>query len=218
MSESAPHDQDGSGRTQSTVRKRVVFYVAGFDPQGPGHYHRLFVEQAAAQSAVTDYALSVGPRASPRAHVSSWDVSFTTSGGHAVQTHYRFLRWDDVVRQHWPRGLWRLAMVTLGTTGRLMANGSWLSMCRLSWVAGLTLALPAAVGLIGFSSAVAGCTLLWALAGSASDTMPALVGYCLGALTAFGSALMLPRLWRYGQGDWLMRSTASLLRLSLIHI
>jgi len=212
MSASAPRDQDGSGRPQSTVGRRAVFYIAGFDPQGPGHYHRLFTEQAAAQSAVTDYALSVGPRASPRAHVSCWDVTFTTAGGDTVHTHYQFLRWDDVVRQHWPRGLWRLAMVTLGTTGRLMSNGSWHSMCRLSWVAGLTIALPAAVGLIGVSSAAAGCAFLWALTGSASHTMPALAGYCLGALTAFGSALMLPRLWRYGQGDWLMRSTASLLR------
>ncbi len=212
MPASAPHDQDDSGRPQSTVTKRVVFYVAGFDPQGPGHYHRLFTEQAAAQCAVTDYDLSVGPRSSPRAHVSAWDVSLTTADGHTVETHYQFLRWDDVVRQHWPRGLWRLAMVTLGTTARLVSNGSWLSMCRLSWVAGLTLALPAAVGLMGFSVALAGCAFLWALGGSATQPTLALLGYSLGVLASLGSALMLPKLWRFGQGDWLMRSTASLLR------
>jgi hypothetical protein len=85
-------------------------------------------------------------------------------------------------------------------------------MCRLSWVAGLTLALPAAVGLMGFSVALAGCAFLWALGGSATQPTLALLGYSLGVLASLGSALMLPKLWRFGQGDWLMRSTASLLR------
>lgn len=192
----------------SPVRRRSVFYVSGFDPQGPGHYHRLFVEQAALQSAVTDYDLEVGPRRSPRPNVSAWAVTFKTRDGDVVHNDYQFLRWDDVVREHWPRGRFRLAKVTLATTLRLLINGSWLSMCRVSWVAGLTLALPTAVGLLALSSLVAGAALAWPIVRGSTAPWPSVIA----ALAALGMPLMLPTLWRYGQGDWLMRSTASLLR------
>ncbi|MBQ0936651.1 hypothetical protein [Ideonella paludis] len=105
-----------------------------------------------------------------------------------------------------------MAHVTVSATLGLLGNGSWLSMCRLSWVAGLTLALPSLVGLVGIFSAVTALSLLWAMSAAATPSAPIQVSYGLGAALALGAALMLPRGWRYGQGGWLMRSTASLLR------
>lgn len=194
------------------VRRRSIFYVSGFDPQGPAHYHRLFSEQAALQSAASLHQLTVGSRTTPRQWVSAWDVTFTTEDGQVVQNHYQFLRWDDLVREHWPRGRRALAKLTLSTTLRLLMNGSWLSMCRVSWVAGLTLVLPAAVGVFGLATVMAASGFAWALVMQEELSTASLLSYSVGALATLGIGLALPRLWRFGQGDWLMRSTASLLR------
>jgi hypothetical protein len=77
----------GAEAPTPSVRRRSIFYVSGFDPQGPAHYHRLFSEQAALQTAATTYHLTVGRRTAPQPWVSAWDVSFTAQDGQVVQNH-----------------------------------------------------------------------------------------------------------------------------------
>jgi hypothetical protein len=67
----------------------------------------------------------------------------------------QFLRWDDLVRAQWPRSRWRLAALTLGTTVRMVGNGSLWRILQTSWPAFLALTLPAlsllVLGLLGLA-------------------------------------------------------------------
>ena len=100
-----------------------MLYLSGFDPQGPGHYHALYAEQAALQACVSGYRIAVGPRRRLAGN-AAWDIRWEGADGETVDTRYEFMRWDDIVRQHWPRGQMRLLAVTLSTTARLITNGS----------------------------------------------------------------------------------------------
>jgi hypothetical protein len=90
--------------TQHCVKRRFVLYVAGFDPRGVAHYHRLYREQAAQQAAVDACRVAVGVRRKIAPHLDGWTVMQTPHGGQeagTTHTDYVFAGWDDIIRQHW---------------------------------------------------------------------------------------------------------------------
>ncbi len=190
------------------VRRRHVLYLSGFDPQGPSHYHALYAEQAALQSKVSGDRIEVRPRqrAGPNA---AWHVRWQgADGGEPVDTRYEFLRWDDIVRQHWPRGQRRLLAVTVTTTARLLANGSLWRILQTSWPAFLALSLPAAL-LVGVLLALLGLAALgWWVGGQLASWLGI-------ALVVAGIAPL--RFWAQRaqtkvQMAWLMRSASVVLQ------
>lgn len=204
----------GPSSPSPQVRRRIVFYVSGFDPQGPAHYHRLFSEQALKQAEVSGYHIAIGPRQTLHPYISGWDIYFESQAGVTVESQYRFLRWDDLVRRHWLRGRWRLAWLTAQTSVRLFSNGSWWRMCRSSWVAGLTLALPICVGMLGAGLSATAIGALYLGLRGAPSVSTTLVGLSAFLVSGVGIATGLAKFWLFGQGDWLMRSTYSLLRMA----
>lgn len=192
------------------VRRRVVLYLGGFDPQGPAPYHAMAVAAAAQRP---DQAVRVGPRTKGDGpHVSAWSLHWQGADGRTCDTQYLFLRWDDLVRQQWPRSRWRLAGLTLGTTARMVANGSLWRILQTSWPAFLALALPAAsllllggLGLLGLGALAFGMARL-----------PAPWGLATTLVSALGGALALGAGFRWLQSrvqmDWLMRSARYILR------
>lgn len=88
--------------------KRKVFYIAGFDPRGAGHYHRLYKQHAALQSSVgeTSYDVSLRRRMTDLSH--GWDVRASV-GGRVAETIFEFLSWNDIVRQQWHEGISSIA-------------------------------------------------------------------------------------------------------------
>lgn len=194
--------------TDGRVRRRHVLYLSGFDPQGPSHYHALYVEQAALQSKVSGDRISVGPRQRAGGN-AAWDVHWQgADGNEAVETRYEFLRWDDIVRQHWPRGQARLLAVTLSTTARLLANGSLWRILQTSWPAFLALSLPAAMLLIVLLVALGLVALGWLVGVHAAPWLGVLI-------LTFGAVAL--RFWaRRAQAKvqmaWLMRSASVILQ------
>lgn len=83
----------------SQLKKRHVFYIAGYDPRGVRFYHHLYKEQAAKQSAITGASYDVGPRQRLNEFVHRWTVRCGE-----VETTYDFLAWDDIVRREWRGG------------------------------------------------------------------------------------------------------------------
>lgn len=75
------------------VFKRKLFYLGGFDPRGPRHYHALYVQAAERRGGIS---VSERRRASP--HLAEWDVA-----AEGAETSYAFLEWDDLVRRAWTR-------------------------------------------------------------------------------------------------------------------
>ncbi|WP_329717356.1 hypothetical protein [Ideonella sp.] len=199
-----------SASNDKRVRRRHVLYLSGFDPQGPGHYHALYADQAALQSKVSGDRITVGPRQRVGRN-AAWDVRWQgADGGEAVDTRYEFLRWDDIVRQHWPRGQVRLLAVTIRTTARLLVNGSLWRILQTSWPAFLALSLPASLiagvvfallGLAGLAWSIGSHTTAW-----------------LGVAVVVGGIVPL-RAWAKGaqakvQMAWLMRSASVVLQQS----
>ena len=89
----------GSGR----VRRRKLFYVAGFDPASPKKYHRMFKAESALQGALTGARYQVG-ELEPRGEVmSGWSVQAEYPDGSRVEVDYGFLHWFDLVRVAWPK-------------------------------------------------------------------------------------------------------------------
>ncbi|MEK8032068.1 hypothetical protein AACH06_14675 [Ideonella sp. DXS29W] len=201
MDADAPQPQHDGAR-QRPVRRRHVLYLSGFDPQGPAHYHALYAAEAAQQARASGYLVSVGKRYRLGTN-AAWDVHWTSSG-ESVETCYEFLRWDDIVRAHWPRGQGRLLRVTLATTARLIWNGSLWRIWQTSWPAFLALAMPAALVASGGAVLVGLITLF------SASVIGAVGGW--GAITALALAWPLAHLasvaQRKVQMAWLMRSAS----------
>lgn len=80
------------------VARRAVFYIEGYDPRGPSHYHGLYRDEAAKQAALNGLALTVGPRRKSDATTATWTVSSAET-----ETLYHFLRYDDIMRERWSK-------------------------------------------------------------------------------------------------------------------
>lgn len=147
----------------NSVKRRYVLYVAGFDPTGPAHYHRLYQDQSALQAQLGDYQLEVGARQKLAAHLSAWKLRCmapSTALNTTTETDYVFARWDDIVRTHWQptNGLahmLRFLVALCATQWFYLRQGAWWRMLKLAWPPALALVAPM---LLFFS-----CALVWLL-------------------------------------------------------
>lgn len=192
---------------QPVVRRRLVGFFCGFDPQGSAHYHNLFVSEGTKQADVSGYQLHVGARKRAGEHAVWWPVDFRASADEPeVHTRYEFLRWDDIVRAHWPRSRWGLIDRTIFATAQMWRNGVMWHAWRTSWPAFVAMGAPGGL-LLGLSLA---WTALLSLSLYLLGNMHPALGVAL--LSAGSAALAALGLWgeRHTHMDWLMRSLASL--------
>lgn len=186
------------------VRRRHVLYLSGFDPQGPRQYHALYAEESARQAALRQVRLEVGPRERAGPHASAWDLVWQDPGApdQEVLTRYELLRWDDLIRQHWPAGRWAAIRLTVWNTWQLLRNGSYWRFLHISWPPVLALGLP---GVLVGGVVLAGSGLLawaaWLVAHGHS--MAALASLAAGGAALAAGAGRLERKLYMG---WLMRS------------
>jgi hypothetical protein len=196
--------------TGHVVRRRRAFYVSGFDPQGPAHYHRLYAEEAPKQAAVSGYAIEVGPRQRAAEHSSRWQVRSGADRPDEVETTVEFLRWDDIVRRHWPRSRWAVMLSALASTGRQIGNGVLWRILKTSWPAFLVLFFPPA--LVVLLAAWALITLAIAASLAVQGMGGLLAALAVGATSAAGWLAFGRWAEAKVQMAWLMRSTRFILR------
>ncbi|MES2974056.1 MAG: hypothetical protein V4757_10615 [Pseudomonadota bacterium] len=189
----------------AAVRKRHVFYIAGFDPKGPGHYHALYRSEARKQCEVSGMDIETGARRNDGPSSSSWTVH-AREAGHEVQTHYEFLRWDDIVRAHWLRAGPRLIMATLRTSCGALANGALWRMLVLSWPPCVALLAPPLLvaALIVFTLLVVLATVLTIASGAATPGRAALL--VLAAAGTASAVIAARHAWHRWHMGWLMAS------------
>lgn len=144
---------------------RLVFFLGGFDPKTPRHYHRLYRAAARAHPPGPEgEQLSVGPRRTHDALSDVWDVHWRPAHGPALHTRYAVLRWDDIVLRHWGRGLrrvlgdWRLMYLRRGALRALARIHAAAPACF--WLGNLPLGL--ALGCL-VAAGLLGTALAWAL-------------------------------------------------------
>ena len=198
------------------VGRRHVFYVSGFDPKGPAHYHRLYTDEAAVAGAVGGYNTTVGKRRKLSEHSAGWSVHYRATAGDEsaeVNTEVEFLRWDDIVRDHWPRHPGVLAADLVKTTWLYLRTGALWRMYTLSWPPVVALVVPflillALVLALPLAALVGGWTGRSAWAAGAHP----LASWALGLAVAsglFGLAFAGARLAEKRLNmQWLLRSYA----------
>ncbi|NML45530.1 hypothetical protein HHL11_17390 [Ramlibacter sp. G-1-2-2] len=153
----------------ASVRHRHVFFLSGFDPKGASYYHGLYARNAPLQGEVTGTRYEVGPRTRLANGNSCWQVR---SGG--TETSFEFVRWDDIVRAHWPRSAWQVLVGSLRGYAAALASPAALrkvgqaaprTLIALAypavfWLVALLLALLAVV-VLGPLGVVAAAAILW---------------------------------------------------------
>ncbi len=123
--EAAPAD---AGRIEDPrgIGRRAVFYLPGFDPRDPETYWGLFRREARLTAARRGRAIAVGePARAPDGISLDWDVE---AGG--TRTRYSLLRWEDVVRAHFPRPEWQRLTAVPALLWRLGRSGYGRSLRR----------------------------------------------------------------------------------------
>jgi hypothetical protein len=141
-----------------------VFYVSGYDPRGPLWYHGIYRREAAKQAELSGMRIAVSRRDKSASDIATWRIEAET-GGIETATEYDFLRWDDIVRGYWPRGL-RLSWLTFAVVATFIRHGVLGRVLKASWptfICGVypssfVLGLAAAAMLVGL---IAGYAIAW---------------------------------------------------------
>ncbi|MES2438331.1 MAG: hypothetical protein V4584_04670 [Verrucomicrobiota bacterium] len=121
------------------VRKRLVFYFSGFDPRGPSHYHTLYGEQAKLHTPLNGLDLKIGKRRRSGKLANAWTI--TSNGGETV-TDYEFLRWDDIIRNRWPKNEWQLLKSAVPTYWVFFKANLVGRLLKIAWPSALTVSYP----------------------------------------------------------------------------
>lgn len=110
--ETAPEDP-------TRIARRAVFYLPGFDPRDPETYWGLFRREARRMALRRGRVIAVGePARAPDGISLDWTIE--ADGTH---TRYSLLRWEDVVRAHFPRPEWRRLVAVPALLWRLFRTG-----------------------------------------------------------------------------------------------
>lgn len=204
---------DPRNSPQERVRWRLILYVHGFDPRGPGPCYAMQREDMARETARPDRTFTVGPRRR-QPGASAWTLNAEWVDG-PVEAEFVVLRWDDLVRTRWDRSL----------LGQMQGLFRW---WRMFWAAGYmadaartsrtlliaVLTLPVAVFLFGLAMlvlAVMTSALLAELCRAVG--LPSWIG-----LIGLGVVAATPRAWRRLDGRlnlcWLGRGYLHMTELS----
>ncbi len=116
-----------------------MFYFSGFDPRGPSHYHTLYGEQAKLHAPLNGLNLEIGKRRRSGKLANAWTI--TSNGGETV-TDYEFLRWDDIIRNRWPKNEWQLLKSAVPTYWVFLKANLVGRLLKIAWPSALTVSYP----------------------------------------------------------------------------
>jgi hypothetical protein len=156
------------------IRRRHVFYVKGYDPQGAAEYHGIFQREIRRFRKTWSVAAAVGALAIDDDDIAHWSID-TTGPQWQVATRYEFLRLETFVTGNLARPIavqmfralrWIVGDLASGTTVRIVrASGRfalhliYLQTMLLIWIAvaiaGGWLAGSVAARLVALSAAAA---------------------------------------------------------------
>lgn len=187
------------------LHSRRVHYISGFDPRGARHYFDLYRAEAQKQSQVNHASLHVGKRSRRSASVSAWEVRADWQG-HSVHTDYEFLGWDDLVREHWSKSLWKTVLGSLPLYLHHTFGGGYLRAHALSRNAFFTTTLPLTYLLL-----LGAMVALGAWGGSLLPEVAGKIAATLGALGLGWAGLRLAKTLGF---VWMLRTYAFIYRWS----
>ena len=160
------------------VKRRHVFYIPGYDPRGPSHYHRLYKEEAAKQAAINGLNCEMGPRRSTGPLESMWDIRSATTA-----TAYSYLRYDDLMRARWAKTNWQVLREILRYAVLFIRRGVFGRVLLVSWPMLVTMLYAPGLVLLG--------VLLALLAGLGVGSIAGWIAGLAVAVLTFGALVQL---------------------------
>jgi hypothetical protein len=125
-----------------SVRKRLVFYCHGYDPDADTRYRRLFVTAFSQLSRRFGIDRTIGSQVhDPEIPALRWSVSAGKTSWR-TETAYEVLRWDDLVKRDFSRG-WLARIPLLGAAmAEALRGGVMQRLFRVNWQFALFVIYP----------------------------------------------------------------------------
>jgi len=190
----APAEGESLDRANAPVRRRKLFYIAGFDPRSAGYYHGLYRDHGARQAALAGATIEVGPRRNQGRLLARWSVT-ATYDGRSTETDYGFLRWDDLVRGRWKQSEARLLYEIWRCLSTFTRNGVFSMMMRRGFATFMAGIFPAVASTLYLAAMFGGAALL-SVAGFALARRLGAPGW-IGALPPLLILTQLRAWWRW---------------------
>lgn len=115
------------------VRRRHVFYIAGYDPQGAPGYYRLFQRELARFQKLWPVNAALSELEVDADGISArWRIE-AAGPDWCVETTYELLRWDDIVARNLRRPIFILLPRTLICLIENALNGTIFRTFRAGW-------------------------------------------------------------------------------------
>ena len=121
-----------------TVRRRRVYYISGYDPQGPRRYYQLYRDEAQKQAGISNYEIDVSALEYEKgASAATWSAELR-EGGMTSNAEITMLRWDDIARAWMRMPMWRIYILMVKTFWRYVGSGAFGALSKIrrlsTWV------------------------------------------------------------------------------------
>ena len=173
--------------SKSTVRRRRVFYVPGYDPVHPRRYRELYRSEGRDQAAISGYALEIQGRRGGGGF--GWRVDATIEDVQ-VETEVDVLVWSDIVRDSMSNSIPATYGQLARTAWTYIASGALPRLMRLR--KGPVIAALYPVGMLLLQLAIAllaGGLLVWTVVAGLSRWLPDWATLAVGSAAGAGLAV-----------------------------
>ena len=121
-----------------TVRRRRVYYISGYDPQGPRRYYNLYRDEAKKQAEISGYEIDVSALEYEKgASAATWHAELR-DGDQVSSAEVTMLRWDDIARSWMRMPMWRIYILMAKTFWRYVGSGAFNALQKIrrlsTWV------------------------------------------------------------------------------------
>ncbi|MGE5536563.1 MAG: hypothetical protein ACM3W7_13720 [Acidobacteriota bacterium] len=124
------------------VHRRLVIYVQGYDPRGLPEYYRMFRRNYRRSCELYGLRGEIGPAVNdPDRLIAEWSI-VTQRDDWRVETTYKFLRWQDIIRRDFERATWWKILHMYRTYGGSLLSGVTPRIMRAHWRFGLFVLYP----------------------------------------------------------------------------
>ena len=129
--DAAEHASDHRTEAPARVRRRRVYYISGFDPQGPRRYHQLYRSESQTQAEISGYEIDVGRLDYEAGGTAAAWTATLRQGGEVSEAEIVMLRWDDIARAWMRKSLPATYLLMAKTFWRYVASGAFAALCRI---------------------------------------------------------------------------------------
>lgn len=150
---------DRQPRAQA-VRRRIVFYIPGYDPVPPRRYREMYRSEGAAQADISGYTLVQGKRLRSGPGFG-WSVEAQIDG-QSTLSEVEFLTWTDIVQASMNKDIPRTYLLLARTAYEYIFSGALFRLMRLRIGPILAALYPVAMLLLQLAAAIFVATpFLW---------------------------------------------------------